>query len=483
MSFSTWIRTPRVRRSIALAAIVLSTGGLVLHKAPAAAFPGASSLVGPKTPAPLVAGKNSVAFSGAGAHGMVSLSHKAALVGQQTSVYADIRVVADAQATDEVRAPLAMAVVLDTSGSMSGDKIEDAKRSVLKLIDGMRDDDEIAFVRYSDRSELVQPLARVGSVRASLTARVREINADGGTNIPAGLEAGLRALDASSKGRVKRIVVVSDGLDATRARAESLARSSFASGITVSSLGIGLDFDESYMGSLAQNGHGNFAFVNDGGSLASFLTRELEQTATTTIEDATVTLRLPAGLMFVSATGAEVQRNSDGSVALTIGSMFAGDERRVIVELSANPYDTGSLGIQTSASWRQVGAGRVTTAAPSLVLASTRDGNEVEAGRDGAVLASAVSVIASRRQVEAASAYSSGDVDRAARIAADNEKALDQVMALAPPAAATSLAKQKSAYGEQRKGFLGISPQSAGGKAAAKAAAAKEMENFDRKAW
>ena len=476
MSFS---MTSRVRRGIALSAVVLATGGLVLYRAPAAAFPGDSSFV--RGPSVLADGKNSAAFAGPGVHGMISLSHTKVLSGQDTTVFADVRIVADADSRAHERAPISLAVVLDTSGSMSGEKIEEARRSVLRLLADMRDDDEIAVIRYSDSSEVVQPLARVGSVRRELSAKVAQLQASGGTNIPSGLQHGLRALDESARGRVRRIVLVSDGLDSTRAQAENLARSSFSSGITVSSLGVGLDFDESYMGSLAQNGHGNFAFVKDGASLAKFLHRELEETASTTIENARVRLQLPEGMRLVSATGADAVVHGN-EIELSVGSLFAGDERRVVVELSAAAYrGMGStFDIEASASWNQVGGSSFTTRAPRLSLVATADASEVDRGKDGAVLASATSVVASQRQIEAANAYASGDVTRAAQIAEKNEQALAAAMVAAPAPAATSLDTQMKAYRSMRKGFATVSPKSAEGRAAAKEATVKDMGNMNR---
>jgi Ca-activated chloride channel family protein len=472
------LRFPKLRRAFALAAVVLSTGGLVLHKASASSeFPFDPSKVG----SPLLAnGKNAAAFSGPGAHGVLALSHTKVLAGQSTPIYVELRLAADRDAEQaKVRAPISLAVVLDTSGSMTGEKIEDAKRSVLRLLDEMRDEDEIALVRYADSSELIQPLARVGNVRSSLAARIRELRADGGTNIPDGLSHGLRVFDEASKGRVRRIVLVSDGLDFERAKSESLARESFASGITVSSLGIGLDFDESYMGSVAQNGHGNFAFVNDGSSLATFLTRELKETATTTIENARVQLRLGGGVRFVSATGADA-RVTGSTVELGLGALFAGDERRVIVELAAD--DVGAVAeIYTSASWNPVGRSTATVSVPTLRLLATNDPAEVERGRDGNVFASAVSVLASRRQLEAASAYARGDVAMATALAARNEASLREAMAAAP-AAAPTIAAQMNAYVEQEKKFRTTPPTSAEGKAAAKARAEKDLENLNRPA-
>ena len=60
-------------------------------------------------------------------------------------------------------------------------------------------------------------------MRGALRSRGRAITADGGTSIPSGLREGLRALDEASAGRVKRVVIASDGLDNTRAIAEELS--------------------------------------------------------------------------------------------------------------------------------------------------------------------------------------------------------------------------------------------------------------------
>jgi len=484
MSFSL---TSRMRRGIALGAVVLATGGLVLYRSPASAsggFPGVSSFS--SNPSALTAGRNSAAFSGPGVHGMVSLSHTRILSGRETTVFADVRVVADADSRlrDEIHAPIALAVVLDTSGSMSGEKIEEARRSVLRLISEMRDDDEITVVRYSDSSELVQPLARVGNVRSSLAAKIAQIDAGGGTNIPGGLQHGLRSLEEAAPGRVRRIILVSDGLDSTRAQAENLARSSFTSGITVSSLGIGLDFDESYMGSVAQNGHGNFAFVKNGAALASFLHRELQETSGTTVENARVRLHLPDGMRFVSATGADAVMNGN-DIELAVGSLFGGDERHIVVELAANTYrsEGTSFDIDATATWTPVGGSTTTARAPRLSLLASNDESAVEQGKDGAVLASATSVVASRLQIEAASAYSRGDVVLAGQIAQKNEESLAAAMVAAPAPAATALDTQMKAYRSMREGFAKVAPSSAAGKAAAKEATAKDLGNMTRNGY
>jgi Ca-activated chloride channel family protein len=475
MSVASWLRIPRVRRTLAASAIVVSAGGLVLFHASAGAMPIA---------VPFAASTGtSASFSGPGVHGTMALSHGRVLAGGERDLFAEVRVVADASARDRVRAPLSLAVVLDTSGSMAGEKMDDAKASVLRLLREMQDDDEIAVVRYSDEAEVLQPLAKVGRIRHELVAKIQGLDSGGGTAIPRGLGAGLKALDEAGRGRVRRVVLVSDGLDSTRTEAERLARTSFEHGVTISSLGIGLDFDESYMNGVASSGHGNFGFVKDGAALAGFLQRELAETATTTAENVRVRVKLPPGVRFQRATGADARELDEGVVELRLGSLFAGDERRVLLELSAKVDAGDTKGLDGQAAWTLVGGGDVETAVPRIAFVGTSDARSAEQSRDPLVMASAISVVASRRQLEAAQAYSRGDTITAQNLIDKNLEELDAVRAFAPPVAAKPLEDQGRDYRALKGSFATAAPQSEAGKAAAKSAFAKDSQNLTRRAY
>jgi Ca-activated chloride channel family protein len=479
MSIANWLRSSRIRRGLAASAVVLAAGGLILFRAPASAH-------GPYVVQPAVTptGSSVASFRGPGAHGQIALSHTKLLAGAGQPVFAEVRLAADAVDGAHERAPLSIAVVLDTSGSMDGEKIDQAKKSVIQMVRDMRDDDEIALVRYASDSELVQPLARVGAVRDALVAKVRAIESGGGTNIPGGLAVGLRALDEARKGRVRRVVLVSDGLDSTRADAERMARDAFERGITLSSMGIGLDFDESYMGGVARVGHGNFGFVKDGAALATFLRRELTETASTTVENATVRVKLPIGVRFTRATGADARVVGDGNeVELKMGSLFAGDERRAILELSTTLAAGDVRAIDGSATWDRVGGSAAETRIPRLELVASTDAGEVERGRDGTVLASATSALASQRELEATEAYAHGDSETAQRLIDQNIAALTTAAAAAPAPAASSLAKQRAAYESHKAGFGAAGPGTDEGKAAAKRATEKDLSNTSHFAY
>lgn len=480
MSFlRSWFRTPRVRRGLAAGAIVLSAGGLVLARTPAGAqtTQGAGALL-------VAAGSNSSSFSGRGAQGSFSLSHGAVLAGGEQPVFAELDLRADAADRARERAPLSIAVVLDTSGSMSGEKIAQAKDAVIALLRDLRDDDEVAFIRYSTDSELVQPLARAGAVRSSLINRVQALEASGGTNISPALAQGVRALDDASRGRVKRVILASDGLDGTRPQSEEVARQSAGRGITISSMGIGLDFDESYMGGVAKAGHGNFAFVKDGPALTAFLQRELVETASTTIEGASARITLPAGLRFVRAIGADARLIEGGrAVELSMGSLFAGDERRVILEMAATLGAGEARSIEGQVSWSNVGGDGAEARFAGVSLTGTTDLLAVSAGRDGAVLARATSALASLRQIEAAQAYAQGDTGRAQALIDRNVQDLAAAATAAPAAVATSLQAQAAEFDQTRQVFAKAAPKSALGNAAAKRVVERNMSNEGRQAF
>jgi Ca-activated chloride channel family protein len=405
------------------------------------------------------------------------------LAGGRQRIFAEVRVKGDQVDEARERAPLSMVIVLDASGSMSGEKLIEAKRSVVRMLEQMRPDDEVAFVRYDSSPELLQPMARVSSVRSSLIERVQGIEAGGGTNIPAALSESMRAVQQAGRGRVQRVVLVSDGLDSTRNESERIASDAGERGVTVSSLGIGLGFDEAYLASVARMGHGNFGFVENAGSLARFLDRELTETASTTVERAELSLSLPAGLRFVRAIGAEASKSESAGmerIQLRLGSLFSGDERRVVVELEANAQYGDLLQLDASASWDQVGGEHASMSIDPLRLTVTDDAEAVSRARDARVYANSMSAVASARQLEATEAYGRGDTARAQQLIDDNLRQLAEARAEAPGAAGEALDSQADGYRKEKEAFAAAPPASPEGRAAAKRSTERDAANLGR---
>ncbi|AKF08324.1 vWA domain-containing protein [Sandaracinus amylolyticus] len=432
------LQIPKRRRrawGLAAAAVALATGGIVLSTTPepASAVP---ALVAPTVASPTTAsGAPRVALQGPRVDGFFAFTEGAALEGGVRALYAELRLTGE-QGGVARRAPVSLAVVLDHSGSMNGDKIVQAREAVVSLLARMHDDDRLAVIVYDHEAQVLQPLASVRELRETLPARVRAVTADGGTNIPAGLDLGARALAAAPSDHVRRLVLVSDGQDGSGEALPSIATrvaSRASERVTTSSLGIGVDYDERFLGTVADSGRGNYAFLSDGAQLDPFLRQELEQASSTVADDVVAEIDLPAGAMLRHAHGA-VASIEGTRVRLPLGTLFAGERRKVVLELAAPIGASGSLA-SSAVRVRYVTVEDGTARAIDGGVASVRavaSASEVEASRDVELHADALATAIDAQQVAAITAWQEGRRDEALRMTDTNLAELQRANAAAP---------------------------------------------------
>jgi uncharacterized protein YegL len=162
------------------------------------------------------------------------------------------------------RKPLNIAVVLDRSGSMRGDKLERCKKAILTMVDNLIDDDLFSFIVYDDRVQTVFENCRKSDISRDLIAGV---TVQGTTNISGGLEAGVNSLKKSESPNTSVVFLFSDGnanagntnLDEVR---EMCATHFRESGIHFTSYGIGSDFNEKWLKGISSSGHGSYFYID-----------------------------------------------------------------------------------------------------------------------------------------------------------------------------------------------------------------------------
>jgi Ca-activated chloride channel family protein len=166
------------------------------------------------------------------------------------------------EASNHKRTPLAIAIVIDRSGSMAGGKLEQAKRSAVDIINRLHDHDSVSVISYDDSVEVHLELMPVPSARIFIDHHLDQIYARGGTNLHAGWLKGAETLAPRSNGKdLCRVILLSDGqanvgIIRTNLICDQVAELSRA-GITTTTVGFGLDFNEELMTAMANAGQGN----------------------------------------------------------------------------------------------------------------------------------------------------------------------------------------------------------------------------------
>ncbi len=240
---------------------------------------------------------------------------------------------------------LNLALVLDKSGSMNeAGKMEYAMRAAHKLIDRLGKDDYLSIIAYDQFVRVVSPARKVRD-RRLLHRQVNGIYPGGRTFLSGGLEEGFRqARKNKRRGYVNRIILVSDGLAnvgvTSRHNLRRRAGDMYERGISVSSLGVGYDFDEDLMAGLATGGGGSYNYISDPSDIVAALDREFMLASRTVASDVEIVIRLKGKNHFDSVIGHEWRREGD-SVVIRMGDLSAGEQRNLIAKLKVRGKGLG----------------------------------------------------------------------------------------------------------------------------------------------
>lgn len=172
----------------------------------------------------------------------------------------------------------AVVLVLDRSGSMTGDPIEMAKDAMMGTLKSLDQRDCYGVITFDSSATRWIPLGPLKD-REALKKRIGQITAGGGTDLRAALDAGAREILSAETASRRGLVLMTDGQspsDGLKELAASLARER----IVISTIGIGGGVDESVMRMIAAEGSGRSLKVNDVHKLPAVLSGEVARIVT-----------------------------------------------------------------------------------------------------------------------------------------------------------------------------------------------------------
>ncbi len=340
-------------------------------------------------------------------------------------VYLRLNLKALAYEASENRPPINVGLVLDRSGSMRGPRIAAAKEAARMALSRLGNEDVVALVAFNHKVNVLQP-ARQLSNHELFTSAIDRLAADGRTALFAGVKEGGRQVERfMSDRRINRVILMSDGLanvgPSSPAELAKLGQKLGGKGISVTTIGLGLGYNEDLMQRLALASDGNHAFAENPDDLIKIFNSEFGDTLSIAAKDIEIIIEVRAGFRPVRVLGRDAA--IDGSrIKLRLNQLTALNERYLVVELdaaSSKPADDVAVAhIETQYLDLQAGERRKTTAHVNATISD--DKARQEESRNKEVLSEITTQIATERSEKAVDLRDKGDLAGARKLLQDN---------------------------------------------------------------
>jgi Ca-activated chloride channel family protein len=300
-------------------------------------------------PTPVVESDGHVRTDDLGVKITTRQSHGKVVQGYGDEVYLeiDVDVPAVARPTHSKRQPTDLVLVLDRSGSMGdGDKIGYAKAAMRSFAESLGEEDRIALVTFDDAARTDFPLSHLGGAsRSRLLQLIDSMYPGNSTNISDGLERGHSLVSLPRQGRNARVVLLSDGMptsgDTSTTGLVALVKRIAGAGTVVSTIGMGLDFNEQLLASLSDHGMGNYTYIETLTNLAKALEKDLEDARAQFAGTSRLHLTVGDGVLVTDAGGYPIERNAAGGVTIPLGQLLEGSKKTLTISLRAPTHVIG----------------------------------------------------------------------------------------------------------------------------------------------
>jgi Ca-activated chloride channel family protein len=344
------------------------------------------------------------------------------------------------------RTPVNVAFVIDRSGSMSGERIAQAREAAVMAIKRLDDKDIASLVIFDDKVDVPVPAQKVAD-RNYFIDRIMQVGARGNTAIHSGVSVGADEVRKfKDPHRLNRVVLLSDG-QANVGPSQpddfaALGRKLLAEGISVSTIGLGADYNEDLMLALARAADGNHAFAGAAIDLIQIFNREFDDVLASCAQMVSIDVELKPGVHPVRAL------SRDGAIEgahakFQLNQVYAATEHYVLMEVA---FDTAP------AEEREVGVVHVAYTAPDTGARRTLDAPirarfgasdaEVAAGTDKIVMESVIEQTTRGRAARAVVLRDQGRTEEARALLSQNAHEINGYLASSPSAALSSMSRQ-----------------------------------------
>jgi len=239
-------------------------------------------------------------------------------------------------APGKARAPLNVALVIDKSGSMSGDKIKHAREAAQAAVAQLADDDIVSVIAFDETVQVLVPATKA-SDRQTILNGIERLTAGGHTALFAGtVKGGAEVRKFLSRERVNRVVLLSDGEanvgPSTASALGQLGATMRREGVAVTTVGLGLAYNEDLLVQLALQSGGQHVAIRDHQQLAAIFREGFGGLASIVAQEVVVKVTLAPGVRPVRVLGRDAEITGQ-TVTVAMPELYAGELDDVVLEL------------------------------------------------------------------------------------------------------------------------------------------------------
>ncbi len=359
----------------------------------------------------------------------VSMAQPTLLAEKKQTTFVKVGLTGFKMSSKAARTPVNVALVLDKSGSMSGNKIAKAKEAAIWAVRRLSSKDIVSVVVYDSTVRVLVPATKLTDKEA-VCRKIREISSGGSTALFAGVSKGAAELRKFiDRKRVNRVILLSDGLANVGPKTPSalgeLGSSLIKEGISVSTMGLGLNYNEDLMSELARRSDGNHIFIEKAEDLARVFNFEFDHVLSVVAQEVAITINVNPEIRPVRVLGREAEINGR-RVIVKLNQLYSEQEKYVMLEVELPPTKAGQTRriAQVDVSYANMET-KTTDRLSSTVSVNFDPSDEVvEKKTNAAVMTECVLQVANEQNKLATALRDKGDVAGAKRVLEANGKYL-----------------------------------------------------------
>ncbi|MBN1350423.1 VWA domain-containing protein [candidate division KSB1 bacterium] len=246
---------------------------------------------------------------------------------------------------NQSRIPLNICMVLDRSGSMAAEnKLEFVKKAALFVVDNLNQDDYFSLVSYDTDVYPTLPSDHL-ILKEALKSKIEALQPGSATNLSGGLLEGYAQVKTHfAEGYVNRVLLLSDGLANEGITApdqlQKIAADKNSTGFTLSTFGVGDDFNEDLMVNLAEFGGANYYFIDSPDKIPQIFSNELQGLLSVVAQNARIEIQLEPGVQFLELFGYRYSQENN-RITISLNDIFSKEEKSILIKLQCDAAEIG----------------------------------------------------------------------------------------------------------------------------------------------